>query len=137
MKKIVIAIVSFFYCLFGFCQSKVLYLKSKDIIRFQTWDTIYASVKDNNIILTDSKGKSYRLELGVDKNGCDAVIMLSENHYHIHGTSQTYPCRNGSVLMDKKMKLFFDEKSMPFTYFSSFADHGSHRSHYSHYSSRL
>lgn len=137
MKKIIIAIVSFFYCLSGLCQSKVLYLRSKDNIKFQTWDTIYASVNKDIIVLTDSKGNSYRLKLGVDKNGSDAIIMLSERRYHIHGTSQTYPCRSGSVLMDNKMKLFFDEKSMPLTYFSSFADHGSHMSHRSHYSSRL
>lgn len=137
MKKIAITIVSFFYCLSGFCQSKVLYLKSQDNIKFQTWDTIYASVRKDSVILSDSKGKSYRFKLVVDKDGRGANIMLSEKHYHIHGTSQTYSCRNGSVLMDDKMKLFFDEKSMPFTYFSSFADHGSHRSHISHYSSRF
>ena len=132
MKKIIITVVSLLYVISGFCQNKVLYLKSKETLSFQTWDTIYASV-----ILKDSKGKSYKLKLGTDKNGSDANILLSENRYHVHGSYKTYPCCDGIVLMDEKMKLFFDEKSMPFTYTSSFADHGSHRSHMSHYSSRL
>ena len=137
MKKIIITVVSFLYAISGFCQSKVLYLKSKETLNFQAWDTIYASVRKDCVILKDSKGKSYNLKLGSDKNGGDADVMLSKKHYHVHGSYKTYPCRDGYILMDEKMKLFFDEKSMPFTYISSFADHGSHRSHISHYSSKL
>ena len=137
MKKIIITAVSLLYVISGFCQNKVLYLKSKETLNFQTWDTIYASVRKKRVVLKDSKGNSYNLKIVTDKNGSDANIMLSEKRYHVHGSYKTYPCRDGIVLMDEKMKLYFDEKSMPFTYISSFADHGSHRSHMSHYSSRL
>lgn len=135
MKKIVITIVTFFYCLSGFCQA--IYLKSKDVISFQIWDTIYASVRNDSIILTDKKGKNYKLTLGVGKNGWDAVIKLFEDKYHYHGISQNARCRNGSVLMDENMKLFLYKESWHFSsdFSSPFTNHGSHYSHRSHYSS--
>lgn len=136
MKKFLITLVSFFYVVSGFCQTKVLYLKTKETLKFQTWDTLYASVGKDFIILKDSKGNSYRMKPDTDINGSDADIMISEKRYHIHGGSITYICRNGNVLMDKNMKLFFDENSLPLTNLSSFVNHGSHMSHRSHYSSR-
>ena len=120
-----------------YCQDKVLYLKNKEVIKFQTWDTLYASVRKNNVIITDSKGNRYTLKLSNDKDGNEANIMLTETHYHIHGSWKTYPCHEGSIIMDDKMKLYFEEKSVAFSWFSSFADHGSHYSHKSHYSSKL
>ncbi len=128
MKKIVLTIVSIFYFMSSFCQSKVLYFKSDKVVKFQTWDTLYASVGKDIVTLSDSKGNRYKLKLGTDKDGSDAKIMITGSRYHIHGN----PCQNGCVLMDEKMKLYFDEKAMPFTYYSSFVDHSSHMSHRSH-----
>ena len=65
MKKIIITVVSFLYAISGFCQSKVLYLKSKETLNFQAWDTIYASVRKDCVILKDSNAHSYAYFLRV------------------------------------------------------------------------
>ena len=128
MKRILIGMLSFMYILSGYCQSKVLFLKSKDVIKFQTWDTIYATVRNNRVVLSDTKGNRYKLKLTVDELNNTPTIMVSGNRYHLHGK----PCQNGVILMDERMTLFFEEKSTPLSYFSSFVDHGSHHSHVSH-----
>ena len=145
MKKIIITLVSFIYVISGFCQTKVLYLKSKESVRFQTWDTLYASVRKNIVVLTDSKGNSHKLKLGKEKNGSDASIMLLDKEYHFREKPDT--SRSGCVIMDNKMKLFFENKSVYLTTTSSFvhhyshysylgnSGHHSHSSHISHYSS--
>ena len=127
MKKIVLTIVSIFFFMSSFCQSKVLYLKSNKVVKFQTWDTLYASVGKNIVTLSDSKGNRYKLKLGTDKDGYDAKIMITDSRYHIHGDIAV-PCQDGCVMMDEKMKLYFDEKAMPFTNYSTFTNHGSHYS---------
>ncbi|MBR2205630.1 MAG: hypothetical protein IJ898_04625 [Prevotella sp.] len=137
MKKIIITIVSAFYMLSGYCQSKALYLKSKELIKFQTWDTIYAiKSKGNRVILRDKKGKKYNCELDTQGSEFVSPIEISEHgRYHIHGNhKQGVGCHSGIIVMGNNMKLFFKDNCKVR---SNHYDHGSHMSHASHYSSRM
>lgn len=133
MKKILITIISFLYVISSYCQSKALYLKSKEQIRFQTWDTIYAIKSYGDlVILKDKHGKKYECNLDVDGNESNNSIEISSGNYHIHGDHRnSSQCHSGIIIMDSMMKLFFNDNSKSR---SNHFDHGSHMSHYSHYS---
>lgn len=140
MKKFLMTVVSFFYVISGYCQSKSLYLKSKDNLSFQTWDTIYAvKQKGGSIILRDKTGKEYKCTL--DKHGSEFGSQIEIFQYR-----KSYPWyyrsevggHGGLIIMDNPMKLFFEKKSKPRSKsldHSSHYSHNSHNSHISHYSS--
>jgi len=132
MKKVLITIVSLFYAISGYCQAKALYLKSKETIKFQTWDTIYAAKSKGNVVkLKDKEGKEYRCELDADGSESNSTIEIDGDYYHIHIHKGGVPCHHGIILMDEKMKLFFKDNA------KSRSNHFDHFSHMSHYSSKL
>ena len=131
MKKVFITIVSLFYAISGYCQSKALYLKNnKETIKFETWDTIYAVKSEGKVvILKDKKGKEFRCELDANGSEYNSSIEIYSGRYHIHGDYKIgVPCHSGIIIMDDKMKLFFKDNAKPC---SNHSDHGSHMSHYS------
>lgn len=132
MKKGLITVVSLFYAISGFCQAKALYLRSKETVKFQTWDTIYAiKAIGNSVILKDRSGKEYICELDKKGREFDSPIEIYNGSYHIHGNPGVGACHHGILMMDNSMKLFFKDNA------KLRSNHFDHGSHYSHYSSKL
>ena len=139
MKKVLITIVSLFYAISGYCQAKALYLKSKETIKFQTWDTILAiKSKGTVVILKDKEGKEYKCELDTNGSEFNSSIEITGSSYHTHGDYKVgVPCHQGIIIMDDKMKLFFKDKAKTRSNHFDHGSHMSHVSHASHYSSNL
>lgn len=136
MKRIVITVISLFLSLYVFCQERFLHLKTTDTLKFQTWDTLYASFHDDTVIIKDVHGVKYKFVLDKDGYGDYGSDMVISNQGYFHacgdyrkGTS----CKRGKIIMDDMMKLYFNDNSH--IYNSWHRDHGSHMSHRSHYSS--
>lgn len=130
MKRFIITIASLFLSLHTFCQECFLHLKAVDTLKFQTWDTLYATFYNNTVIIKDFNGikRKFVFEEGYGPYFSDMVIS-SGGRFHACGNLKKGRCRSGKIFMDEKMKLYFENKSH--VYKSSHRDHGSHMSHYS------
>lgn len=132
MKKLVFTIISLLLSSLAFCQRNFLHLKANDTIMFQSWDTLFASFRNDKVVITDKEGVEHQFVL--DKNGygpffSDMVISEGGKYHSCGDYRKKRRCHKGVIFMDENMRLFFRDKSK--AYNSSHYDHGSHMSHFS------
>lgn len=129
MKKLIFSLFSLLLSTYAFCQERFLHFRAIDKIEFLSLDNLYALWDNDTFIFRDASRSIYHKFILNSTGGeeYESDMVISENNlYHSCGSR---PCKEDNIILDDKMKLFFEENSKINN--SSPRDHGLHRSHYS------